>query len=79
MKAWKSTGDWFHKKSGITHKLEYIVLCNDLEDPIEAIKKFHNQSGHYEGEITYLRGVVISIDSPTVIPTARHFLRKGKI
>jgi hypothetical protein len=62
MKAWKSKGEWFHKSSGKTHRLEFAVLADDSEDPIEIIKKTYDMGG-----MTYLRGEVVTLDLPVAI------------
>ena len=62
MKAWKINGNWLHKRSGKKHNLQFIVVCEDNDDPVGVLNMNYDLSG-----MTYLNGQVEHEDIPLVI------------
>lgn len=63
MKAWRINGNWLHKRSGKKHNLQFIVVCEDNDDPVSGLNKLYDLSG-----MTYLNGQVEHEDIPLAIP-----------
>ena len=63
MKAWRINGNWLHKRSGKKVNLQFVVICEDKDDPVSVLNKLYDLSG-----ITYLNGRVEHEDIPLVIP-----------
>lgn len=62
MKAWKIDGNWLHKKSGKKHNLQFVVVCEDNDDPVSVLNKLYDLKG-----MTYLNGKAEHEDIPLAI------------
>lgn len=63
MKAWKIDGNWLHKKSGKTHNLQFVVVCEDNDDPVGVLNARYDMKG-----MTQLNGKVERQYPPFAIP-----------